>query len=157
MGSNGVADRPFLCIGPLRFGMSPAEVETLLEPSRSRTRSAPDDLRESRGQGARGYDVILGYDPERLTDATFPSRPNGVTVFGLDVFTTDPNRLVARLKQENGGAYAVVQDTLFAFERLGIVLSDWDDRDSSDRWLAAGSAKGYGIMVGSGGPDRIVT
>lgn len=68
--------------------------------------------------------MILGYDPERLTDATYPSRPNGVTVFGLDVFTTEPDRLVARLKQENGGTYAVVQDTLFAFERLGIVLSD---------------------------------
>ncbi|MFH9173107.1 hypothetical protein [Methylobacterium sp. NPDC017609] len=132
-------------------------ISAQLGPPRSQRQYAPDDLRESRGQGARGYDVILGYDPERLTDATFPSRPNGVTVFGLDVFTTDPDRLVARLKQENGGAYAVVQDTLFAFERLGIVLSDWDDRDSSDRWLAAGSAKGYGIMVGSGGPDRIET
>ncbi len=53
--------------------------------------------------------MILGYDPELLTDATFPSQPNDITIFGLKVFHVDPEQLIEKLKQENGGAYAVVR------------------------------------------------
>ena len=68
----------------------------------------------------------------------------------------DPAELIAILKLANGGFYAIYESSSLAFEHLGIVLSDWMSRDNNDRWIAAGSTKGYEIMTGKGEPDKIV-
>ena len=148
--------RPLVGFGPLDFGVTPADVDRLLGPPRSDKLYSPTDYRQSRDRGARGYDVILGYNPDVLIGATFPSQPNEITILNHRIFHTDPADLIAVLKQANGGFYAVYEGSSFAFEHLGVVLSDWLDLDSSDRWIAAGSIDGYKIMVGDDPPDRIV-
>lgn len=148
--------RPLQGIGPLTFGSSPAEVDHLLGPPRFEKHYSPTDYRQSRGKGAKGYDVILGFDPKILTDATFPAQPNKITIIGINIFHADPDMLISALKRENGGVYTVFYGSLFGFEQLGIVLNDWCDLNSSDRWIAAGSNKGYRVMVGSDEPDEII-
>ena len=148
--------RPLAGFGPLNFGLTPADVDRLLGPPRFDKLYSPVDYRQSRGKGARGYDVILGYNPDVLIGATFPSQPNEITVLNHRVFHTDPVELIAILMQANGGFYAVYEESIFAFEHLGIGLSDWLEQDHNDRWIAACSIEGYKIMVGDDPPDRIM-
>lgn len=147
--------RPLAGIGPLDFGLSPPAVDRILGAARFEKRHGDADFRQYRGKGERGYDVILGFDPEALTDATFPAQANPIHLGGLRLFEADPAAVVAALKAANGGSYGVY-DELFAFDQLGLVLSDWMDVDSSDRWVGAGSAAGYAIMTGGGEPDEVV-
>ena len=148
--------RPLAGFGPLDFGATPAQVNQLLGPPRFDMLYSPKDYRQSRGKGPAGYDVILGFNPNVLTDATFPSQPNEITILKHRIFHTDPAELIAILKQANGGFYAIYEGSSLAFEHLGIMLSDWLDLDSSDRWIAAGSVEGYKIITGGGDPDKIV-
>ena len=149
--------RPLEGLGPLDFGTPAKEVDRKLGPARFEKRHGEADFRQYRGKGERGYDVILGFDPQALTDGTFPAQANSIHVRGIRVFETDPVEVVAALKAANGGSYGIYDDSMFAFDRLGIVLNDWLDPASSDRWLAAGSKAGYAIMTGGGTPDDVVT
>ena len=148
--------RPLMGFGPLDFGATPQDVNRLLGPPPFDKLYSPIDYRQSRGKGPAGYDVILGFNPDVLTNGTFPSQPNEIRVLNHRIFHIDPTELLAVLKQANGGFYAVYDGELFAFEHLGIVLSDWLDLDSSDRWFAAGSVEGYKIMTAGDDPDEIV-
>ena len=147
---------PLMGFGPLDFGMTPADVNRLLGPPSFDMLHSPDDYRQSRGGDARSYDVILGFNPDVLTDATFPSEPNEITILKHRIFHMDPAELIAILKQANGGFYSIYEGSSIAFEHLGIMLSDWLDLDSSDRWIAAASLEGYRIVTGGGNPDKIV-
>lgn len=148
--------RPLVGFGPLDFGATPADVNRLLgRPSFDKLYS-PTDYRQSRGEDARSYDVILGFNPDILIGATFPPELNEIRILNHRIFHTDPAELIAVLKQANAGFYAVYEGYLLAFEHLGIGLNDWLDLDSSDRWFAACSVEGYKVMVGEGKPDKIV-
>ena len=118
--------------------------------------SLGDRLPTITGKGTKGYDVILGFDPHSLTDGTFPGYRNDISLSGLKLLQVDPDVAIAALQSANGGSYAIYFGTLLGFDRLGIVLSDWRDLDSSERWIAAGSRKGYEVMVGTDDPDQIV-
>ena len=148
--------RPLMGFGPLTFGMTPADVNRLLGPPSFDKLYSSTDYRQSRGEGARSYDVILGFNPDVLIGATFPPEPNEIKVLKHRIFHTDPAELLAILKRANGGFYAVYEGSVFAFEHLGIGLSDWLEHDDNDRWIAACSAEGYKVMVGEGEPDKIV-
>ena len=127
----------------------------LLGPPRFGRLYSADDYRQFRGKGPAGYDVILEFDPDVLTDATFPSQPNEITILNHRIFHVDPAELIAILKQANGGFYMVHGYSL-AFEHLGVVLADWLDLDSSTRWFAAGSVEGYKVMIVGDDPGEIV-
>ena len=148
--------RPLVGLGPLDFRMTRADVDRLLGPPSFDMLYSPTDYRQSRGDDARSYDVILGFNPDVLTDATFPSEPNEITILNHRIFHTDPAELIAILKQANGGFYAIYEGSSLAFEHLGVVLSDWMSSEDDDRWIAAGSVKGYKVMIGKGEPDKIV-
>ena len=141
--------------GPLDFGMIRADVDRLLGPPRFDMLYSANDYRQSRGDDARSYDVILGFNPDVLTNATFPSEPNEITILNHRIFHTDPAELIDILKQANEGFYVVYGYSL-AFEHLGIVLHDWLDLDSSTRWFAAGSVEGYKVMTVGEDPGEIV-
>ena len=148
--------RPLMGVGPLDFGMTRADVDRLLGPPRSERLCSANDYRQFRGQGPAGYDVILGFNPDVLTDATFPSQPNEMTILNHRIFHTDPAELIAILKQANRGFYAIYEGSSYAFEHLGIMLSNWTSRDNNDRWIGASSVEGYNIMTDGDEPDEIV-
>ena len=148
--------RPLVGCGPLDFGAPPAEVNRLLGPPRFDRHYSPTDYRQSRGKGVAGYDVILGFNPNALLGGIFPSQPNEITILNHRVFHTDPDDLLAILKQINGGFYAIYHSDFFAFAHLGIVLCDWMNLDSSDRWIGACSVDGYITLTGKDDPDEIV-
>ena len=148
--------RPLVGFGPLVFGATPVDVNRLLGPPTFDMLYSSNDYRQSRGEDARSYDVILGFNPDVLLHGTFPPEPNEITILNHRIFYTDPAELIAVLKQANGGFYATYEGSSLAFEHLGILLSDWMSREDEDRWIAAGSIEGYKVMVGEGEPDKIV-
>ena len=149
--------RPLMGFGPLKFGVTPADVNRSLGPPSFDRQYSPTDYRQSRGEEARSYDVILGFNPDLLIHATFPPEPNEIKILNHRIFHTDPAELIAILKQANGGFYAIYEGSSLAFEHLGIVLSDWMSDEDDDRWVAAGSVEGYKVMVGEGEPDKIIS
>lgn len=63
-------------------------------------------------------------------------------VFGVNVFGEPPEKLIALLKEANGGSCAIYGSS-FGFRKLGIALNDWLEEDASDKWIAAMSAEDY--------------
>jgi len=139
-------------IGPLRLGMSPAEVAAVLGEPENSNREFDGSVREHRTAAP-----ILGYVDGRLTDIDAGADLRGVRFEELDVFAASPETVVRRLFDRNGGkALAGLGSVLFL--SLGINTGGFYDADAGrfiapdedegrDRGLAVFAAGSFDAML----------
>ena len=113
------AIRPLDGIGPLRFGMTPAEVGRVLDAVAPISGSSLEDggLREVRGL----HTPICHYKAGKLFHVDTHVHVPNVTIFGQDVYSSDPLQLLQLLEEQSGGAQHWHE--FISFDRIGIITS----------------------------------
>lgn len=119
--------RPREGMGPLRFGMTPAQVTTALggvEPARTDPSWDGKAISEF-----RALDLpTCGYTAGLLTSIGVGPQTNGVNLSGLDVFANPPLQVLQALERANGGAIVGLGSVVFP--TLQISTTNFYDEDT---------------------------
>lgn len=111
----------YVGIGPLRLGASRDEVERLLGPARKAGATFLGGLRERRSPS----DPICTFTEGRLVEVEVSPSVPGVTIATIDVFGENPQIVLSKLHDLNGGALAGMGSVLF--KTLGVNTSGFID------------------------------
>lgn len=121
---------PFVGMGPIRFGMSPADVANLVGVPET-TDNRPNGIREF-----RAVDVpIVAYENGAVTEIEAFYDVKNVTFRGRNIFEENGLAILQFLERENGGASLDVG--IVMFERIGITAGRLDEAVSGDHSITA--------------------
>ncbi|TDK31284.1 hypothetical protein E2F50_20295 [Rhizobium deserti] len=91
--------QPFEGVGPIRFGMTPSEVEAVIGPPDRRRKG--DDGTEYRGDHA----PVVNYVDGKVTEIEcYYDLEGGVSLDGIDLFERDGIEVMRELEKRSGGA-----------------------------------------------------
>lgn len=122
---------PFESMGPIRFGLSPAQVEQLVGvPSRTRK-----GLRAGSFAEFRDNIPIVRYTDGGVSEIEAYYDLPGVTLQGIRLFEEDGLQVMRALARLNGGALESVGTVLF--ENIGITCGRLDQAGREDHSVTA--------------------
>lgn len=121
--------KPFESVGPIRFGMSPSEVEAAIGPP-DRKRKGEDGT-EYRGDRA----PIVNYDNGRVTEIECYYDLTGVNFDGISLFEQNGLEVMRDLEGRNGGA--VQSFGIVIFQNLGLSTGRLDRPGREDHSATA--------------------
>ncbi|TDX83829.1 hypothetical protein EDE05_106238 [Neorhizobium sp. R1-B] len=117
-------------MGPIRFGMSPAEVAAIIGPPES----ADED--DGSRREYRAIDVpIVSYEDNVVTEIEAFYEVENVSFRGRRIFDEPGLAIIQFLEQENGGARMNVGTVLF--RKIGITSGCIDQRTRGDHSITA--------------------
>lgn len=126
-------------VGPLRFGMTPAEVAAQLGPPEISRRNMLKKLSESRGWIATMYEK----DTDRLTEVGFSRFFENLTYSGMNIFK-DPDQVVLKkLCNEDGKPYQAFG--FIVLLNLGITLTGFHDGNEDQKACTVFAKGTWGI------------
>jgi len=113
--------KPYLSAGPLRFGMTPAEVAAQLGPPEISRRNMLRKLSESRGW------IVTMYEKgsDRLAEVGFSRFFKNLTYGGMNIFKDPDQAVLKKLCNEDGKPYHTLG--FIVLLRLGITLTGFHD------------------------------
>ncbi len=136
---------PLVGLGPLRFGMSVADVAGIM---RGHAVSALDDVFDGSKNEFRTMDLpVCNYVAGKLHALDTSHRVAGVTFEGADVYALDPKELLVRLETAAGGAKAGLGMVLF--ETIGVNTTGFYDAYDDRFWsgpAGSGDPRGLGLF-----------
>ena len=118
---------PYKSLGPIRFGMTPTGVESLLGPCQRLGTNRREEREEHRAEG-----LVVRYSSEKQTVCEMTVyRPGNAELGGINLFP-DPQRAFAELCLLDGSPFECVG--IIVFLKLGIALTGF--HDAHDEQLA---------------------
>ena len=126
-------------VGPLRFGMTPAEVAAQLGPPKISRRNMLKKLSESRGRIATMYEK----DTDRLTEVGFSRFVENLTYRGMNIFKDPDQAVLKKLGNEDGKPYQVLG--FIVLLNLGITLTGFHDENEDQKACTVFSKGIWGI------------
>ncbi|RYZ81575.1 MAG: hypothetical protein EOP06_23260 [Proteobacteria bacterium] len=121
---------PFIGMGPIRFGMTPAEVASII--------GVPESADEDGGylREYRAIDLpIIAYENNMVTEIEAFSEVENVTFRGRRIFDEQGLAIARFLEEENGGASINVGTILF--KNIGVTSSRLDEGCGGDHSVTA--------------------
>ena len=130
---------PLLGVGPLRFGMSPAEVAAQLGPPDISRRTMLKKLGESRGWIATMYEK----ETDRLTEVGFSRFVENLTYGGANIFKDPDRSVLQKLCKEDGEPYQAYGFVVLL--NLGITLTGFHDGNEDQKACTVFARGTWGI------------
>jgi hypothetical protein len=118
---------PHVGVGPLRFGMTPAEVAAQLGPPEISRRNMLKKLNESRGWIAAMYEK----DTDRLKEVGFSRFFENLTYSGMNIFKDPDQTVLKRLCDEDGNPCQTLG--FIVLLNLGITLTGFHDGNEDQK------------------------
>lgn len=120
---------PFEGVGPIRFGMTPSQVEAVLGPAERKRRG-------ERGTEYRGYRApVINYNNGGVSEIECWYDLPGVALGDIRIFEQDGVEVMRELERRNGGALESVGIVLF--ENLGLSCGRLDQSGREDNSITA--------------------
>jgi len=126
-------------VGPLRFGMTPAEVAAQLGAPEISRRNMLKKLSESRGWIATMYEK----DTDRLTEVGFSRFFENLTYSGLNIFKDPGQAVLKRLCDEDGKPYQTLG--FIVLLNLGVTLTGFHDGNEDQKACTVFAKGTWGI------------
>lgn len=138
--------QPLVGLGPLRFGMTMADIGLTM---RGQDVTALDDVFDGSKNEFRSMDLpVCNYMAGKLHAVDTSPRVANVTLDGADIYALDPHELLVRLERANGGAKVGLGMVLF--ETIGLNTTGFYDAQDDRYWAAASGGsdpRGLGLFT----------
>lgn len=145
---------PYVGVGALRFGMTPAQTRQILAAPRFSRRDA-HRLREMHGVGgpALTFKAVAGSEEPELAEIGFSKAATGITYRGTDLFASEGEAVIRKLFGDDPEPMEI-SGTL-VFRKLGVSLTGFHSGPEANKAATAFAPGTWDALLAGAKPFKL--